>query len=79
MSSKRAEPGQPHLEIITLCSLPWRDAWLLAARLREEGVRASVPDYEATFREWEQTLFPVLVEKRQAEQARRIAGEYLKR
>jgi hypothetical protein len=42
-------------------------------------VRASVPDYEATFREWEQTLFPVLVEKEKAEQARHIAAEYLEK
>lgn len=55
---RRSERGQPHFEIVTLWSLPWKHAWLLAGRLREEGIRADVPDYEATFREWEQTLFP---------------------
>jgi ribosomal protein L16/L10AE len=43
-----------------------------------EGIRALVSDYEATFRVWGQTLSDVLIEARQAEEARRIAARYLK-
>jgi hypothetical protein len=74
---KSAESEPEHPEIVTLVRLPWQEAWLLAGRLREEGIRAMVPDYEATFREWEQTLFEVLVEAGQAAEARRIAAKYL--
>lgn len=38
---------------------------------------ALILEYEAPYREWQQTLFPVLVEKAQAEQARQIAAKYL--
>jgi hypothetical protein len=72
---KPAKPDPEHPEIVTLVRLPLQEAQLLAGRLREEGIRAMVPDYEATFRVWDQTLFEVLVEAGQAEEARRIATE----
>jgi hypothetical protein len=71
------DPDPEHPEVVTLVKLPFQEAQLLAGRLREEGVRAMVSDYEAS-RVWEQTLFDVLVEARQVEEARRIAAEYLK-
>jgi hypothetical protein len=67
-----------HPDAITLVRLPFQEAQLLAGRLREEGVRAIVSDYEATIRVWEQTLLDVLIEARQADEARRIAAMYLK-
>ena len=76
---RKHAPSEEHPDVVTLVRLPSQEAQLLAGRLREEGIRAMVPDYEATFREWEQTLFEVLVEAGQAEEARRIAAEYLKR
>jgi len=80
MSSRRKppKPDPEHPEVVTLTRLPFQEAQLLAGRLREEGIRAMVSDYEATFRVWGQTLFDVLVEATQADEARRIAAEYLK-
>jgi hypothetical protein len=75
---KPKDPDPEHPEVITLVRLPFQEAQLLAGRLREEGVRAMVSDYEATIRVWEQTLFDVLIEARQADEARRIAARYLK-
>jgi hypothetical protein len=74
---KPKDPDPEHPEVITLVRLPFQEAKLLAGRLREEGVRAMVSDYEATIRVWEQTLFDVLVEVKRADEARRIAARYL--
>jgi hypothetical protein len=72
-----------HPDIVTLCSLPWEEAWLLAGRLESEGVRAKVsPDYQ--FSPWggampvpglDRSSYDVLVEQEQLEEARRVAAE----
>ena len=72
-----ARDDSSHPDVVALCRLPFQDAQLLVGALRTRGIRAMTPDYEATFREWEQTLFEVLVEKSQLEEARAAAAEFL--
>jgi len=42
------EPGEVHP--VAVAALPWEEAWLLAGRLRAEGIPSRVyPDYVAGF------------------------------
>jgi hypothetical protein len=69
-------------EIATLASLPWQDAWLLAGRLRRDGIAALVSpdDYTELVRPFVgRGVFDVVVRKDQFAEARAVAARYLGR
>jgi len=70
--------GEGPLEVTVVASLPWEEAWLMAGRLRTEGIAALVsPDDYTRYTYTPRRLFDVVVRKDQAEEARRIAAQYV--
>ncbi len=65
-------------ELARLCSLPHDEAWLMAGRLRADGIPAVVypEDFSANVR-FRRYLFDVIVRRDQLERAREIAGRYV--
>jgi hypothetical protein len=68
----RSEP----VDVVVVASLPWEEAWLLAGRLRADGIEASVsPDSYTRYTYTPRQAFDVVVRKDRAEEARRIIAE----
>jgi hypothetical protein len=70
-----------HPDVVTLCRLSFLDARLLVGALQAAGIRAGSSDYEKPWRypQWAyESMFDVLVEKDQLDEARRVATEVLK-
>ncbi|HEV8420731.1 MAG TPA: hypothetical protein VGR13_05180 [Actinomycetota bacterium] len=75
-----AEPGEGPIDVAVVASLPWEEAWLMAGRLRTDGIAALVsPDDYTRYTYTPQQLFDVVVRKDQAAEARRIATRYVGR
>jgi hypothetical protein len=65
-------------EVVTVCSIPFEEAWLMAGRLRAEGIPATVyPEDYTTNIGYIPRSFDVIVRKDQLEEARRIAAQYV--
>jgi hypothetical protein len=64
----------PKEDEASVTSLPWEEAWLLAGRLRAEGVPARVhpPDQSSPYGRALKTSFEVMVPKDRLKDARKI-------
>lgn len=68
--------GEP-VDVAVVASLPWEEAWLLAGRLRTDGIEALVsPDNYARYTYTPRQTFDVVVRKDQVEEARRIVAQF---
>src|SRR5918999_4165961 len=67
------DPGEDPAVVVRL---PWEEAWLLAGRLRAEGIAARVhpEDYSSAYGRLLHTVFDVVVRQRDLERARGIAA-----
>jgi hypothetical protein len=71
--------SKSHPEPVTLCTLPWDEAWLLAGKLNDEGIEARVdPDTLAPYTglgipPMGRNGYDVVVPKGRIEEAREIA------
>jgi hypothetical protein len=64
-------------ELVPACSLPWEEAWLMAGRLRADGIPAVVypDDFSANVR-FRRSSFDVIVRRDRLDEARRIVARY---
>jgi hypothetical protein len=70
------DPGPA--DVVALCSLPWEEAWLMAGRLRAEGIPAIVyPDDYTPFSPYgiTRSSFDVMIRRDQLEEARRVVEQ----
>jgi hypothetical protein len=76
-SPRRRTDGGP-ADVVALCSLPWEEAWLMAGRLRAEGIPAIVhPDDYTPFSPYgiTRSSFDVVIRREQLEEARRVVEQ----
>lgn len=64
-------------QLAAVAALPWEEAWLLAGRLRADGIPAVVyPDDYSAFLYWRRRSFDVIVQADRLDEARQVAARY---
>jgi hypothetical protein len=72
--------GAEPVDVAVVASLPWEEAWLMAGRLRSEGIAAIVsPDHYTRYTYTPRQTFDVVVRKDQADEATRIVAQFANR
>jgi hypothetical protein len=77
----REDQPAPLVDPAVLGSWPWQEAWLLAGRLRTDGIDARVEpdDYASAYGTLLRQTFDVVVPKDDLPEATRIAADYADR
>lgn len=79
-AGSRPGSGDEPVDVAVVASLPWEEAWLMAGRIRAEGIAALVsPEDYTRYTYTPRRLFDVVVRKDEVEEAGRIVARYVDR
>ena len=75
----REDRPAPAGDLVRVGSWPWQEAWLMAGRLRSDGIDARVEpdDYASAYGTLLRQAFDVVVPRGELAEARRIAAQYV--